>query len=108
MDLQKDNLTFVGTLRKNKRQISNNFTVVKGREINSTLFGFKKNCTLVSYVPKKNKIVLGILTMNNDDAIDTSTGDKRKPEIITFHNNTKYGVDVVHNMMCLKMHDGGH
>jgi len=95
LDPQKDKLTFVGILRKNKRQLSNNFTVAKGREIISTLFGFQKNCTLISYASKKNKIVLGISTMLYDDAIYTETGDKRKLEIITFYNNTKYGVDVV-------------
>lgn len=33
--------------------------------------------------------------MHEDDSIDRSTGDKRKPEIVTFYNQTKVGVDVV-------------
>lgn len=98
MDLLKDKITFVGTLRKNKRQIPKDFVIVKGRNINSSLFGFQKNFTIVSYAPKKNKVVLCISTVHHDDAIDNQTGDKQKPDIISFYNNTKYGVDVVDQM----------
>lgn len=97
MDLLKDKITFVGTLRKNKRQLPNDFVVIKGR-FKSSLFGFQKNCTIVSYTPKKNKVVLCISTMHHDNAIDIQTGNKQKPDIISFYNNTKYGVDVVDQM----------
>lgn len=33
--------------------------------------------------------------MHHDDAIDEETGDKKKPDIITFYNRTKTGVDLV-------------
>lgn len=33
-----------------------------------------------------------------DDSIDPDTGDKYKPEVITFYNSTKGGVDVVDQM----------
>lgn len=36
--------------------------------------------------------------MHHDDAIDNQTGDKQKPDIISFYNNTKYEVDVVDQM----------
>lgn len=51
-------LSVIGTIRKNKRELPNEFTNVKGRKENSSLFGHRNNCTLVSYVPKKNKNVL--------------------------------------------------
>lgn len=54
--------------------------------------------TLVSYVPKKNKVVLGLSTMHYDNTIDDSTGENQKPHIITFYNKTKGGVDVVDRM----------
>ena len=45
-------------------------------------------------MPKKNKVVLLLSLMHNDDKIHESTGDARIPEIITFYNKTKGGVDV--------------
>lgn len=33
--------------------------------------------------------------MHYDDEIDEETGDKKKPDIITFYNWTKIGVDLV-------------
>lgn len=96
--LTKHKLTIVGTLRKNKRQIPPEFVSTKGRELNSSLFGFQEKCTLVSYVPKKGKNVLLISTLHNDDKIDHDSGDLQKPEIITFYNLTKGGVDVVDEM----------
>jgi hypothetical protein len=55
------------------------------------MFGFTKDMTIVSHVPQKNKIVLLLSTMHHDNAIDSNN----KPEIITFYNMTKGGVDVV-------------
>ena len=37
--------------------------------------------------------------MHHDAKIDLNTGDSKKPEIITFYNPTKGGVDVVGMMM---------
>lgn len=34
-------------------------------------------------------------TLHHDDKIDATTGDRKKPEMITFYNSTKAGVDVV-------------
>jgi hypothetical protein len=39
--------------------------------------------TMVSYVPKKGKVVLLVSTMHNDDKIDETTQQLRKPEITT-------------------------
>lgn len=94
--LEKHRLTLVGTLRKNKKEIPKEFLLTKGKQINDSLFGFhKKGCTIVSYMPKKNKVVLLISTMHNDNSIDEETGDQQKPEIVTFYNHTKYGVDLL-------------
>lgn len=97
-ELQKKNLTIVGTLRKNKREIPNEFISVKDREINSSLFGFANNMTLVSYFPKKSKNVILLSTMHHNNSIDASTGEAKKPEIITMYNLTKTGVDTVDEM----------
>lgn len=99
IDLVKnDNLTLVGTLRKNKKEIPPQFTSTQRREINSTLFGFTEDCTLASYMPKKNKTVLVVSTMHHDKAIDSETEEKQKPEIVTFYNRTKCAVDLLDQM----------
>ncbi|KAL4120740.1 hypothetical protein QTP88_013376 [Uroleucon formosanum] len=90
--LKKYRITMVGTIRKNKREIPPNFCHTRGKIIQSNMFGFTKDMTLVSHVPKKSKIVLLLSTMHHDNAIDSNLN---KPEIITFYNMTKGGVDVV-------------
>lgn len=45
---------------------------------------------MLSYVPKKNKIVIMVSTMHHEDAIDSQ---KQIPEIISFYNSSKGGVD---------------
>ncbi|KAJ8932524.1 hypothetical protein NQ314_014616 [Rhamnusium bicolor] len=44
---------------------------------------------------KKRKNVVLLCSMHFDDAIDKNTHQQNKPEIITFYNSTKSGVDVV-------------
>lgn len=88
----------MGTMKSNRLEIPNNFKASKDRPIRSSIFGFQPNCTLVSYVPKKNKSVALLSTMHYDDAIDPNTKDDCNPEIITFYNRTKCGVDVVDKM----------
>lgn len=88
------NLTVVGTIKKNKPEIPSDFKK-KGRVVYSSLFGFgKHHSTLVSYCSKRNKVVLLLSTMHNDASVNEATPQKL-PEIISFYNNTKGGVDVV-------------
>ncbi|KAL4153044.1 hypothetical protein QTP88_000877 [Uroleucon formosanum] len=96
--LQNHRLTVVGTIRKNKREIPPIFVQTKIRPVNSSLFGYGKtfiDTTLLSYVPKKNKVVTLVSTMHHSDDIDDSSGEAMKPEILTFYNHTKGGVDTV-------------
>nr|XP_022900752.1 piggyBac transposable element-derived protein 4-like [Onthophagus taurus] len=98
VDLLQMKTTIIGTLRKNKPDIPPQFINATHREVYSSLFGFHKMCTLVSYVPKRKKVVLLLSTMHHDCAIDNDTGDLKKPEIITDYNNTNYGVDMLDKM----------
>lgn len=96
-DLLSKGLTIVGTLKKNKAEIPIYFLQTKNREVYSSIFGFQRSMTLVSYVPKKSKCVILLSTMHRDGSID-ETDDKKKPEIIQFYNATKGGVDTVDEM----------
>lgn len=98
--LNNHRTTVVGTMRKNKREIPPNFLDTKDRAKPSSLFGFNEKKVLVSYVPnkKKKKIVLLMSTLHDTPTIDESTGADEKPEIITYYNGTKGGVDVVDQM----------
>ncbi|KAF5295916.1 hypothetical protein FQR65_LT10347 [Abscondita terminalis] len=98
--LNNHRTTIVGTLRKNKKEIPPNFLNTKDRAKPSSMFGFGEKKVLLSYVPnkKQKKIVLLLSTLHDDDKIDESTGPAAKPELITFYNRTKGGVDVVDQM----------
>lgn len=98
--LHDHKLSAVGTLRKNKREIPQEFLSVKNRVACDSMFGFGDNVTLVSYVPqtKKKKNVVLFSSMHHDNKIDPESGDMKKPEIITFYNSTKGGVDMVDQM----------
>ncbi|XP_056647447.1 uncharacterized protein LOC130452154 [Diorhabda sublineata] len=77
----------------NKREVPPEFLSSKNREVFSSLFGFKKDYSLVSYVLKKEKCVILVSSLHNDNEIDPETYDQKKPTMITFYNNTKGGVD---------------
>nr|XP_022900753.1 piggyBac transposable element-derived protein 4-like [Onthophagus taurus] len=96
--LTQKRLSIVGTLKKNKPQIPFEFKKIKDRAVASSIFGFQKDCTLVSYVPKQNKNVILLSSMHFGNTIDKNTGKKQKPEIITYYNATKGGVDTVDKM----------
>lgn len=91
-ELKKRGLTYVGTIKKNKKEIPSSFLPAKKRETNSCLFGFSNDVTLVSFVPKRNKAVILVSSMHHDKSIDSESG---KPEIIEFYNITKGGVDAL-------------
>ena len=98
--LTKLKFSYVGTIRKNKRELPNEFKSNRKREVLSSLFGFYQitsnlDIALVSYVPKKNKAVVLVSTLHNNAEIDETSKEKKKPSIITFYNQDKAGVDVV-------------
>lgn len=59
--LEKEyNLTVIGTIRKNKKDLPKQFTEIRAREKKSSLFGHRSNCNLVSYVPKKKECYVSL------------------------------------------------
>lgn len=87
------NMTLVGTVRRNKRFLPPNMQPSKTREIFSTNFGYRKDVTVCSYVPKKNKSVILLSTMHTSPDVDQPP--LSKPEIIKYYNKTKGGVDTM-------------
>lgn len=71
------------------------FTNPSARPACSSMFGFNKDCTLVSYIPKPGKNVILLSSLHFSDEIDSSTKLQKKPAIITDYNSTKGGVDTV-------------
>ncbi|CAK1591007.1 unnamed protein product [Parnassius mnemosyne] len=90
--LLKKGLTYLGTLKKNKREIPPEFMPSKNRAVESSLHGFTKDLTLLSFVPKKDKAVILISSCHHSASTDTET---RKPTIIVDYNHTKGGVDEI-------------
>lgn len=90
-ELWKNKLTLVGTMRKNKPQIPKEFLANKNREVPSCLYGYSEKFTLLSYVPKKNKAVVLLSSMHHTPFTDSNG----KPEIISFYNVSKGGVDTL-------------
>ena len=86
--------TIVGTIRRNKGEIPKEMHPGKERPEKSTICAFSDDVTLTSYVAKKNKAVLVLLTLHNDKA----TAGDHKPEIILYYNATKSGVDNMDHM----------
>lgn len=93
--LLKKGLTYLGTLKKNKPEIPASFQPNATKKVGSALFGFTKDLTLVSFVPKEKKAVLLVSSMHHNKSFDTET---QKPTIITDYNMSKGGVDSLDKM----------
>lgn len=91
-ELLQKKITYVGTLKKNKKELPPEL-VSKQTEEHKSIFAFQTDMTVVSYAPKRNRNVVMISTMHHDGQIIEENANK--PEIILFYNKTKSGVDVV-------------
>ncbi|XP_071645715.1 piggyBac transposable element-derived protein 4-like [Temnothorax longispinosus] len=83
------NLTMVGTIKKNKRQIPENFK--RTASVGTVRCGYDGTNVLMSWCPKKNKVVLILSSLHNSCKINEISG---KPELVEFYNSTKAGTDV--------------
>ncbi|KAJ8893103.1 hypothetical protein PR048_005686 [Dryococelus australis] len=79
-------------LKNNKPELLEAFVNLKGRGVSSCMHGFSGKITLVSFVPKKGKVVNLISAMHHSQETDESTG---KPVIIMDYNQTDRGVDAL-------------
>lgn len=81
------NLTITGTIRKNKREIPAEMKVADKKPPH-TKFCFSPDVTLVSYTPRRNRIVLVASTR-----LRTTEMTRDKSNIILHYNQTKGGTD---------------
>jgi hypothetical protein len=97
--LLKSKISLVGTIRSHRVEVPTEFVTCKGRELYSSLFGFniKGDCMMTSYKAKKNKVVVMLSTMHNDT--QKQSGTKQLPDVISFYNKTKGGVDCADQMI---------
>lgn len=91
-------MTYCGTVRKNRRFLPPVILDIKQRQVNSSVFAFSKASTLVSYMPKKGKNVILLSTQHHNGEIPSDREDK-KPEIILHYNRTKGAVDTLDKLV---------
>ena len=92
------NVIVVGTIRKNRTELPAEFVSTKDRKESTTLYGYQKEAMIVSYCPKKRKVVTFLSTMHSDKGTESPAPDK-KPLVITYYNAWKGGVDVMDQMV---------
>ena len=96
-DLLKQKTTFLGTIRRDKKDLPN---VVKIKQkIHETIFcDDEKGSLLTIYQGKKEKNVVLLSTHNDQALIVTENNPKCKANTILTYNKTKVGVDSVDQM----------
>lgn len=96
--LTKHGLTITGELSKEKEEIPLDFIKnERGRACNSARYGFQDDLTLLSYAPKKSKVILLLSSLHHDDGLK-ARDDKQIPEIVKIYNDTENGVKEVDNL----------
>ena len=90
-------ISYLGTLRKIRREIPEYLLKIKGISPYTSTFLFNNDITLVSYIARKNRSVLLLSNMHHDKAITDTV--KLKPAIIMDYNKYKSGVDVLDHLL---------
>jgi len=95
-DLMKKNTSIVGTVNRIRREVPLSAKLSKDPLYSSVVYK-AGDMTLTCYQGKPNKNVLILSSMHPDVKVDSKTL-KKKPETVTFYNETKFGVDIVDQM----------
>lgn len=89
------NLTYVGQIRSNKKELPESVKNTPLRPIQTSLFLFGDGKMIVSYKPEKNKVLLLISSQHDEPEVNANTGT---PTIIHSYNETKGAVDTLDEM----------
>ncbi|GFN83395.1 PiggyBac transposable element-derived protein 4 [Plakobranchus ocellatus] len=93
--LNTEKMSVVGTLRRNKRFIPAEFQDPKLTEKGQPKFCFQKDAMLVSYKSGAKKNVILLSSMHSDSTIVVNKHEKELPEVMSYYNSTKGGVDTM-------------
>ena len=88
-DLQKNNLTLVGTINQQRRELPPVVLPAKDRPAGHSMFLFFDDIMLISFTPRRLRSVTILSTLHHQPELD----DDGKPSVIGFYNKTKGGVD---------------
>lgn len=95
--LEKD-ITMVGTVRQNRREIPTEMLLKSERLYTSKFAYTEDDIMLTSYKAKRNKNVLLLSSLHCNPSVDDST-EKKKPGVVLFYNGEKGGVDTADQML---------
>ena len=97
--LARNKISIVGTIRKNRRELSFQMTQPLPDKIYYSRFMWhdRSNALFVNYQPKRNKSVCLLSTMHSSPDVDTDSR-KQKPNVILFYNKNKVGVECFDQM----------
>ena len=104
--LKSVNITMVGTMRKNRRELSSEMTAPNLPLHESTFYWQSEAAAMfVKYQCQPKKCVGLLRTMHR--AVSCTSDEKRKPTVITYYNANKVGVDIFDQMSRkLSVHSG--
>ena len=98
--LANEKISIVGTMRKNRRELSKKMTEAENGGLHSSQFFWNSDDSeglFVKYQPKSKKTVCMLSSMHRSPDVDQTTV-KKKPEIVLFYNKNKVGVDCFDQM----------
>ena len=96
-ELAKRQMTLLGRIRNNKGELPTKLTETRGRQENTSIFAFQDSATLVSYCPKKGRVV--VLLSTKHDTAEVDNPEKAKPRMILDYNASKAGLDTMDQMI---------
>ena len=92
--LKRESLSYVGTVKHNRREIPASAKCKDGRAMNSAKYYSSDDMMLLSYMDKKTKPVLLLSSLHR-----LALQGEKKPEVIEYYNATKSGVDNMDHMV---------
>lgn len=95
--LNNHRLTYVGGVKKNKKELPKEFVDTKHQSPHYSRFGYGKDTTIVSYIPENGRSVIIASTMHDTKTKSGSSKSQETDEsdLIPFFNSTKEGVVIV-------------
>lgn len=98
-ELLRQKTTFIGTIRKNKRELPLAAIQEKRSLFESAFYENDRGLVLTIYQGTSTKNVLVLSSHHDEVFVDAEESTlKKKPNTIVDYNNTKYGVDTVDQM----------